>query len=128
MHLLGKLVLAWFLPPIQIHTGTTTVQEYLQKLIASKLIAQNLEENQGVWIQSGPMLMANHQGTTPLPAASLTKIATSLVALKTWGPDYQFDTLVSVTGPVVNGVLQGDLVITGGGDPMFVWQEGIALR
>ncbi|MEH2324100.1 MAG: D-alanyl-D-alanine carboxypeptidase [Nostoc sp.] len=108
-------------------TGATTVQEYLKQLITSKLIAQNLAQSQGIWMQSGPMLMANHQGTTPLPAASLTKIATSLVALKTWGPDYQFDTLVSGSGPVVNGVLQGDLVITGGGDPMFVYEEAIAL-
>jgi serine-type D-Ala-D-Ala carboxypeptidase/endopeptidase (penicillin-binding protein 4) len=107
--------------------GATTVQEYLKKLITSKVVAQNLAENQGIWMQSGPMLMANHQGTTPLPAASLTKIATSLVALKTWGPDYQFDTLVSVTGSVVNGVVQGDLVVTGRGDPLFVWEEAIAL-
>ncbi|MBE9197889.1 MULTISPECIES: D-alanyl-D-alanine carboxypeptidase [unclassified Nodularia (in: cyanobacteria)] len=107
--------------------GSTTVQQYLQELISSKLIAENLAESQGIWMQSGPMLMANHQGTTPLPAASLTKIATSLVALKTWGPDHQFETLVSTTGPIVNGVLQGDLVITGGGDPMFVWEEAIAL-
>jgi serine-type D-Ala-D-Ala carboxypeptidase/endopeptidase (penicillin-binding protein 4) len=108
-------------------TGATTVQEYLKKLVTSKVVAQNLAESQGIWMQSGPMLMANHQGTTPLPAASLTKIATSLVALKTWGPDYQFDTLVSVTGAVVNGVVQGDLVITGSGDPLFVWEEAIAL-
>ncbi|MEH2411880.1 D-alanyl-D-alanine carboxypeptidase [Nostoc sp.] len=107
--------------------GATTVQEYLKKLITSKVVAPNLAESQGIWMQSGPMLMANHQGTTPLPAASLTKIATTLVALKTWGPDYQFDTLVSVTGPVVNGVVQGDLVITGRGDPLFVWEEAIAL-
>ena len=107
--------------------GSTTVQQYLQELISSKLVAENLAESQGIWMQSGPMLMANHQGTTPLPAASLTKIATSLVALKTWGPDHQFETLISATGPIVNGVLQGDLVITGGGDPMFVWEEAIAL-
>ncbi len=108
-------------------TGAITVQEYLKKLVTSKLVAQNLSESQGIWMQSGPMLMANHQGTTPLPAASLTKIATSLVALKAWGPDHQFDTLVSVTGPVVKGVVQGDLVINGGGDPLFVWEEAIAL-
>ncbi|MEH2362705.1 D-alanyl-D-alanine carboxypeptidase [Nostoc sp.] len=125
--------LAWQISPSLVlasdpnPSGNTTVQEYLKELITSKLIAQNLKENQGIWIQSGPMLMANHQGTTPLPAASLTKIATSLVAFKTWGPDHQFETLVSATGPVVNGVLEGDLVIAGGGDPMFVWQEGIAL-
>ncbi|MEA5582275.1 D-alanyl-D-alanine carboxypeptidase [Nodularia harveyana UHCC-0300] len=107
--------------------GNTTVKQYLQKLISSKLVTENLTESQGIWLQSGPMLMANHQGTTPLPAASLTKIATSLVALKTWGPDHQFETLVSTTGPIVKGVLQGDLVITGGGDPLFVWEEAIAL-
>jgi serine-type D-Ala-D-Ala carboxypeptidase/endopeptidase (penicillin-binding protein 4) len=107
--------------------GATTVQEYLKGLITSKLVAQNLTESQGIWMQSGPMLMANHQGTTPLPAASLTKIATSLASFKIWGPDHQFETLVSATGPIKNGVLQGDLVIAGGGDPLFVWEEAIAL-
>ncbi len=107
--------------------GANTVEGYLKGLIASKLVAQNLIQSQGIWMQSGPMLMANHQGTIALPAASLTKVATSLVAFKTWGPDHQFETTVSATGPVVNGVLQGDLVIGGGGDPMFVWEEAIAL-
>src|SRR5919202_495198 len=85
------------------------------------------EANQGVWIQSGMTVLANHQGTVPLPAASLTKIATSLASLDKWGPTHQFETLVSATGPVNHGVLQGDLVITGSGDPLFVWQEAIAL-
>ena len=105
----------------------TTVQQYLQELQTLKLVAVNQTESQGVWMQSGPMLMANHQGTTPLSAASLTKIATTLVALKNLGPDHQFQTLVGATGPVHNGVLQGDLVISGGGDPLFVWEEAIAL-
>lgn len=83
--------------------------------------------NQGIWMQSGPILMANNNGTVPLPAASLTKIATTLAALKTWRFDRHFETLVSATGPIANGVLQGDLVITGGGDPLFVWEEAIAL-
>ncbi|MBD2504956.1 D-alanyl-D-alanine carboxypeptidase/D-alanyl-D-alanine-endopeptidase [Anabaena azotica] len=107
--------------------GVNTVKEYLQGLITTKLIAQNLGESQGVWLQSGPMLMANHQGTTPLPAASLTKIATSLAAFTTLGPDYQFETTVATNGSVVNGVVQGDLIINGDGDPMFVWEEAIAL-
>lgn len=82
---------------------------------------------QGVWIQSGYQLLASNQGTTPLPAASLTKIATTLAALKTWEPDCQFVTLLSATGPIENGVLKGDLVVNGGGDPFFVWEEAIAL-
>ncbi len=107
--------------------AATTVQQYLQELQKLKLVSREQTESQGVWIQSGPMLMANHEGTTPLPAASLTKIATTLVALKNLGPDHQFQTLVSGTGPLQNGVLQGDLVITSGGDPLFVWEEAIAL-
>ncbi len=83
--------------------------------------------NQGVWIQSGLTKLADHQGKVPLPAASLTKIATTLAALEKWGPGHQFETLISATGPVKNGVLQGDLVITGSGDPFFVWEEAIAL-
>ncbi|MBD2251146.1 D-alanyl-D-alanine carboxypeptidase/D-alanyl-D-alanine-endopeptidase [Nostoc parmelioides] len=107
--------------------GINTVKEYLKGLVTTKLIAQNLAESQGIWLQSGPMLMANHQGTTPLPAASLTKIATSLAAFTTFGPEHQFETTIATNGSVVNGVLQGDLIINGGGDPMFVWEEAIAL-
>lgn len=111
------------LAPDPTPVGAAVVQQYIDELKASGRV----EASQGVWIQSGPLLLANHQGTVPLPAASLTKIATSLAALKTWGPQYQFQTLVSATGPVKNGVLQGDLVIQAGGDPFFVWEEAIAL-
>ncbi|HBE20283.1 MAG TPA: D-alanyl-D-alanine carboxypeptidase [Cyanobacteria bacterium UBA11149] len=85
--------------------------------------------NQGIWIQtsSGLNLLAENQGTVALPAASLTKIATSLASLNKWGPDYQFETIISATGAINNGVLQGDLVIIGSGDPLFVWEEGIAV-
>lgn len=107
--------------------GAMTVQEYLKNLMNSKLVNQDLLKSQGIWLQSGPMLIANHQGTIPLPAASLTKVATSLAAFKILGPNHQFETLVSATGPIVNGVVNGDLVITGGGDPMFVGEEAIAV-
>ncbi len=85
------------------------------------------KESQGIWIQSGNTLLANHQGTVPLPAASITKVATSLAALQTFNPDHQFITVIGATGPIENGVLQGDLVIQGGDDPFFVWEEAIAL-
>lgn len=101
----------------------TILKQYIKDLTAKG----NPEKGQGVWIQSGPLVLASNQGTVPLPAASLTKIATSLAALQTWGPFHQFETLVSATGPIKEGVLQGDLVIAGGGDPMFVWEEAIAV-
>ncbi|PSB21248.1 D-alanyl-D-alanine carboxypeptidase [Phormidesmis priestleyi ULC007] len=100
-----------------------TMKHYLKQLASEGLS----ETTQGVWLQSGAKLLATNQGTTPLPAASLTKVATTLAALETWGPDHQFETLIAATGPIQNGVLQGDLVIQGGGDPLFDWEEAIAL-
>ncbi|MGD1717138.1 D-alanyl-D-alanine carboxypeptidase [Dapis sp. BLCC M172] len=103
--------------------ASTQVQTYLNTL-ANQGFSQ---QNQGIWIQSNDTLLANHQGTIPLPAASITKVATSLVALKTFNPNHQFITLISTTGEIENGVLNGDLVIQGGEDPLFVWEEGIAI-
>jgi D-alanyl-D-alanine carboxypeptidase/D-alanyl-D-alanine-endopeptidase (penicillin-binding protein 4) len=54
-------------------------------------------------------------------------VATSLAALHTLTPNYRFITEISTTGTVQNGVLNGDLVIQGGEDPFFVWEEAIAV-
>ncbi len=99
------------------------IQQSINKL-AAKGFAQ---ENQGIWMQTGNTLLANHRGTVPLPAASVAKVATTLVTLQTFGPDHQFVTLIGTTGPIQDGVLQGDLVIEGGEDPFFVWEEAVAL-
>ena len=83
--------------------------------------------DQGIWIQVGQIVIADHQGEVMMPAASLTKLATTLAAMETWPLDHRFDTLVGLRGEVVEGVLYGDLVIQSTGDPLFVWEEGIVL-
>jgi len=103
---------------------TLEVDEYLEGLKIKGLLTADA---QGIWIQSELRPLHSHKGTIPIPGASLTKIATSLAALETWGPQHQFETLISTTGPITNGILRGDLVINGGSDPYFVWEEAIAL-
>jgi D-alanyl-D-alanine carboxypeptidase/D-alanyl-D-alanine-endopeptidase (penicillin-binding protein 4) len=88
----------------------------------------DVQGQQGVWLQSGEAVLGQYQGTLPLPVASLTKIATTLAALHAWGPAHHFGTIVSITGPVHNGVLQGDLVIRGGGDPFFISEDALEVR
>ncbi|SFJ92698.1 D-alanyl-D-alanine carboxypeptidase/D-alanyl-D-alanine endopeptidase [Celeribacter neptunius] len=52
-----------------------------------------------------------------LPPASVAKTVTSLYALEHLGAGYRFATRVLRSGPVVDGVLEGDLILLGGGDP-----------
>ncbi|MDE0969305.1 MAG: D-alanyl-D-alanine carboxypeptidase/D-alanyl-D-alanine-endopeptidase [Octadecabacter sp.] len=52
-----------------------------------------------------------------LPPASVTKVVTALYALDALGGAYRFVTRIYATGPVEGGVLSGDLILAGGGDP-----------
>jgi serine-type D-Ala-D-Ala carboxypeptidase/endopeptidase (penicillin-binding protein 4) len=49
-------------------------------------------------------------------AASAAKVFTAGTVFSTLGPDYRFRTPVYGTGPVANGVLDGDLVLVASGD------------
>jgi D-alanyl-D-alanine carboxypeptidase/D-alanyl-D-alanine-endopeptidase (penicillin-binding protein 4) len=99
------------------------VKNYLQLLANQGILAQQ----QGIWIQTDWTSLADREGTIPVSAASLTKIATTLAALAKWDTQYQFETKIYSTGEIKDGVLQGDLWVEGSGDPFFVWEEAIAL-
>jgi serine-type D-Ala-D-Ala carboxypeptidase/endopeptidase (penicillin-binding protein 4) len=104
-------------------TTNAKVLQYVKSL-ASHGSAQ---QSHGIWIQSEDKLLANHLGTTPITAASISKVATTLAALKTFGAEHVFVTQIGTTGTFENGVIKGDLVIQGGEDPFFVSEEAIAL-
>lgn len=51
------------------------------------------------------------------PPASVSKALTALYALRKLGRNHRFRTQLIATGPIEAGVIQGDLVLVGGGDP-----------
>ncbi len=53
----------------------------------------------------------------PLAPASNVKLITTAAALQTLGPDYRFGTYLMTNGEVEDGVLHGDLILYGTGDP-----------
>lgn len=75
-------------------------------------------------IGSGQLLEGRASNAT-LPPASVTKAVTALYALDTLGPNHRFRTRIIATAPIQNGVLQGDLILAGGGDPTLN-TEGLA--
>lgn len=62
-------------------------------------------------------------GGLPMPPASVAKALTAMYARATLPPAFRFETRVVATGPVVEGMVQGDLVLAGGGDPVLVTDD-----
>jgi D-alanyl-D-alanine carboxypeptidase/D-alanyl-D-alanine-endopeptidase (penicillin-binding protein 4) len=122
-------LLAWQDAPVfQIPTDKDAQVEVIVNNYLERLARKGFPKTtQNLWIQSDWAELANHRGEIPSSAASLTKVATSLGSLVTWDLEHRFTTRVYTRGEIVKGVLQGDLVVEGGGDPMFVWEEAIAL-
>ncbi|MEX0281280.1 MAG: D-alanyl-D-alanine carboxypeptidase/D-alanyl-D-alanine-endopeptidase, partial [Arenibacterium sp.] len=75
--------------------------------------------------KSGQHLEA-FQGEQSLPPASVTKAVTALYALDHLGPEYRFVTRLMITGSLENGIVSGDLILAGGGDPTLD-TDGLAL-
>jgi len=62
-----------------------------------------------------PLISYNSQ--VPRNPASTMKVLTTYAALESLGPAYTWRTRAYATGPIRDQVLQGNLVIVGGGDP-----------
>ena len=76
-------------------------------------------------------LLSHHQDT-PRNPASVMKLLTTYAALDLLGPAYTWPTRYYLNGSLRDGVLDGDLVIKGQGDPYLVkeqfWLQLSALR
>ena len=59
----------------------------------------------------------------PMSPASAMKLVTSAAALDLFGPAQRWKTSAYVTAPIINGVLKGDLILQGGGDPKLVYES-----
>ncbi|WP_396267974.1 D-alanyl-D-alanine carboxypeptidase/D-alanyl-D-alanine-endopeptidase [Ideonella sp.] len=59
----------------------------------------------------------------PVNPASVFKLVTTYAALDQWGPAWSWRTPVWVQGTVKDGVLEGNLIIKGSGDPSLVLER-----
>jgi len=74
-------------------------------------------------------VLAEHNSRTLLAPASTLKLVSTATALEILGPDYRFKTSLGYSGDIdeKSGILSGNLVVKGGGDPTLgsVWLEEV---
>ncbi len=83
------------------------------------------QQNVAVYVQAvestSPIL--SHNGTKSMNPASVMKLVTTNAALDLLTPSYRWKTEIYKDGNVNSGVLNGNLIIKGYGDPSFKAQE-----
>jgi serine-type D-Ala-D-Ala carboxypeptidase/endopeptidase (penicillin-binding protein 4) len=70
-----------------------------------------------------PRPLFAHQIDRAYNPASVMKLVTTFAALELLGPDYRWKTEAYLDGPLVGGVLRGDLILKGGGDPKITVEQ-----
>jgi D-alanyl-D-alanine carboxypeptidase/D-alanyl-D-alanine-endopeptidase (penicillin-binding protein 4) len=67
--------------------------------------------------------LVSNQADQPLNPASTMKLLTTYAGLSLLGPAYRWHTDVYMDGTLTNGVLQGNLILKGYGDPAFMAED-----
>lgn len=106
----------------QLHAkdADSRLKKDLDALLESKLVKDG-NIALGVWdAHTGERLYAHQDSLMAVPA-STQKLFTTVAAIEQLGPQYRWQTTIGFRGQVISGVLKGDLIVQGGGDPS--WNE-----
>ena len=82
--------------------------------------AKGTQVSAGTWDLATGKALEGHQVDQALVPASTTKVVSTYAMFRTWKADFQVET--EVWGDLQGGVVRGDLVLKGGGDP-FLTEE-----
>ena len=80
------------------------------------------ENNVAVFVQAvdETQPVIDHNAEAAMNPASTMKLLTTYAGLELLGPDYRWRTEVYTDGALQDGVLEGDLILKGDGDPYFM--------
>ena len=84
---------------------------------AQRMASRHVRASAGVWDLDSGKLLEGHQTELALVPASTTKVVSTYALLKVWKPNFEIET--EVWGDLKGGVVQGDLLFKGAGDPFL---------
>lgn len=91
----------------------TRIREAVQPLV------QRAPDDSCILVSQGGRTLVAKNSTEQRTPASLAKLLTATAVLQGLDPDHRFTTTAASSGRVDGGVLDGDLFVIGGGDPLL---------
>ncbi len=92
------------------------IQSDLGRVFGAPIMARGVWAVDVMSLATGERLYTLNAGKLMMPASNM-KILTLAAAAETLGWDYRFETVLEARGSVSSGVLHGDLIVRGNGDP-----------
>ncbi len=102
-------------PPAAVNT-LAELRADLDRLFSDPAFAQAHWGVEVLSLDRGDVLYERNSAKLFMPASN-NKLLTAAAALVRLGPDFSYETRVATDGEVAGGVLQGNLVVLGAGDP-----------
>ena len=111
------------MPTLALPAGTDTLPPAVAQSLARAGVPREAVsfEVRSVAADSVPRL--SHRATAAVNPASVMKLVTTFSALDVLGPDFTWKTGFYTDGGLSKGVLTGNLIIKGGGDPKWVLER-----
>jgi serine-type D-Ala-D-Ala carboxypeptidase/endopeptidase (penicillin-binding protein 4) len=127
----AALALLCCIPPCARPAAVVPVPASITQVIAAQRLPPGAVSFVVVDMDSGRVVLGQNTETPRSPASTI-KVVTTFAALDLLGPSYTWHTRASIRGVLDDGVLDGDLILQGGGDPYMTlerwWSFAHALR
>lgn len=113
-----------FLCLVLLVLSNTSLADGLDSIFKNIIKKHHFNENSlGLYVEDEGKEVFNLNASKLMVPASLTKIVTGAAVLNTFALNKKFETKLLAKNAVVDGNLQGDLCLKGGGDPGFVSEK-----
>jgi D-alanyl-D-alanine carboxypeptidase/D-alanyl-D-alanine-endopeptidase (penicillin-binding protein 4) len=102
----------------------TSLSNDLDTIFSDPILARGLIGVQVNSLRTGETIYSRNADKLVMPASNM-KIVTMTVAAEKLGWNFTYETRLEAVGRVADGVLQGDLIVVGGGDPTILSTDGL---
>jgi D-alanyl-D-alanine carboxypeptidase/D-alanyl-D-alanine-endopeptidase (penicillin-binding protein 4) len=127
----AALALIWIIPASCWGAGAAGVPAAVTQVIAAQRLPPSAVSFAVIDADSGRLVLSQNPDTPRSPASTI-KVVTTFAALDLLGPSFTWHTRAALRGDLNEGVLDGDLILQGGGDPYMTlerwWSFARALR
>ena len=113
------------LRPVARPAAAGTITPEMRQTLAQVVEASGVTGQVGIVVADAKTgaIIDQHDPEIQQPPASVTKAVTALYALEALGADYRWKTRIFANGPVRDGIIDGDLILMGGGNPNLVTDD-----